>query len=260
MLNSAISLLFSRLPRTRTSARLMTTWYTQFPPSLMNLPNLTELSAIIDIYLRRLTMTPINRLFNTFDVCRHVFQQETPGAFVECGVWRGGHAILAKRLFHLWGDAREVFLYDTYSGMTSPSHDDVEDLTNKSALSLFRNDWLSCSLEEVAKGFLETQTPLDNVRFIAGDVCSTLLVSNNLPTTIGVLRLDTDWYASTSAGIRILYPLVATGGMVIVDDYGHWKGSRKAIDEYFSDVPQPHFHYIDYTCIVGCKPFPHIVP
>ncbi len=226
----------------------------------MNLPNSAELSEILDIYLRRLTMTPIGRLFNTFDVCKHVFQQGTPGAFVECGVWRGGHAILAKRLFHLWGDAREVFLYDTYSGMTSPSHDDVENLTNTSALSLFRTDWLSCSLEEVLKAFLDTQTPLDNVHFIVGDLCSTLLLSRNLPTTIGILRLDTDWYASTSAGIRTLYPLIVAGGIVIIDDYGHWKGAQKAVDEYFFNIPKPHFYYIDYTCIVGSKPSTQRVP
>lgn len=260
MIHKLLLLLFSRLPRTRISILVMTAWYSRYPPRLINSPNAIELSTIIDIYLRRLTMTPIERLFTTFDACKHVFLQGTPGAFAECGVWRGGHAILAKSLFHLWGDSRDVYLYDTYSGMTTPSHDDVEHLTNISALRLFRTNWLSCSLEEVQKGFLETQTPLDNVHFIEGDVCATLLVPSNLPTQISVLRLDTDWYASTRAGVRTLYPLVVTGGLLIVDDYGHWQGARKAIDEYFLNFPKPYFHYIDYTCIVGSKQFTQIVP
>jgi hypothetical protein len=144
--------------------------------------------------------------------------------------------------------------------MTRPSYDDVDNLTNISAISSFRTNWLSCTLEEVQKAFTDTQTPLNNVHFIVGDLCSTLLLSRNLPTAIGVLRLDTDWYASTSAGIRTMYPLVVPGGMIIIDDYGHWKGCRKALDEYFSTIPKPHFHYIDYTCIVGSKLSTEIVP
>ena len=74
-----------------------------------------------------------------------------------------------------------------------------------------------------------------------------------MPRVISVLRLDTDWYESTKAELEILYPKLAIGGVLIIDDYGHWGGSRKAVDEYFANRSRPFLQYIDQTARIGIK-------
>jgi hypothetical protein len=62
------------------------------------------------------------------------------------------------------------------------------------------------------------------------------------------LRLDTDWHASTKHELENLYPIVSKHGIIIIDDYGHWQGSRKAVDEYIQDNQlQILLNRIDYT-------------
>jgi hypothetical protein len=67
---------------------------------------------------------------------------------------------------------------------------------------------------------------------IAGKVEETL--PEHAPESIALLRLDTDWYESTRHELEHLFPRVVAGGVLLLDDYGHWKGSRKAVDEYFA--------------------------
>ena len=62
----------------------------------------------------------------------------------------------------------------------------------------------------------------------------TLKIKKNLPKKISILRLDTDWYASTRVELDILFPLLQKNGILIIDDYGAWSGSKKAVDSYFS--------------------------
>ena len=60
----------------------------------------------------------------------------------------------------------------------------------------------------------------------------TLLEESNLPEKISVLRLDTDWYESSKFELERLYDRVSFGGVIILDDYFHWDGQRRAVDEY----------------------------
>ena len=73
------------------------------------------------------------------------------------------------------------------------------------------------------------------------------------PDTIALLRLDTDWYESTAHELRHLYPRLSRGGILLVDDYGHWSGARKAVDEYFG-ADRPFLHRVDYTARLAVKP------
>jgi hypothetical protein len=66
------------------------------------------------------------------------------------------------------------------------------------------------------------------------------------------LRLDTDWYESTKIELEILYPLLEPGGILIIDDYGHFSGARKAVDEYFKNKIPFMFH-VDYSCRILIK-------
>jgi hypothetical protein len=73
------------------------------------------------------------------------------------------------------------------------------------------------------------------------------------PDSISLLRLDTDWYESTALEFELLYPNLSTGGVLIIDDYGVWAGSRKATDDYFSKVPRPMLVRVDKEVRMGVK-------
>ena len=69
-----------------------------------------------------------------------------------------------------------------------------------------------------------------------------------MPTKLFLLRLDTDWYESTKHELIHLSPLLSPGGVLIINDYGHWQGSRKAVDEYFAEQNRRVYLYrIDYS-------------
>ena len=75
-----------------------------------------------------------------------------------------------------------------------------------------------------------------------------------LPSGIALLRLDTAWYESIKHELEHLYPLLVAGGVIIIDDYGHWKGAKKAVDEYIKDNNLPLLlNRLDYTGRIGIK-------
>jgi hypothetical protein len=203
---------------------------------------------------KKLSMTGRERLFATLLACRHVARNDIEGDFVECGVWRGGHGMIAADIFSRMCKPAKVYLFDTFAGMTEPDMHDIETTTGEQASARYarerkdaRNDWCFASLEEVRRNFLEAGLLSDYVRMIEGDVLETLKDEDNLPNSISVLRLDTDWYESTKLELETLWPRLQPGGILILDDYGHWGGARKAVDEYFEERERPFFHYVDYT-------------
>jgi predicted O-methyltransferase YrrM len=143
--------------------------------------------------------------------------------------------------------------------MTQPTDVDINYL-GESADAKFRDtrrsdhsDWCYAPLEEVKENFANAALSEERVKFIRGDVAETLRQTAELPAAISVLRLDTDWYESTRAELEYLYPRLSSGGILIIDDYGHWGGARKAVDEYFAQRDRPFFQYIDQTARIGVK-------
>src|SRR4051794_5693248 len=72
------------------------------------------------------TMTGVARLQAVVQSVRYLVRRGVPGAFAECGVWRGG-SVLAMILTLQDMDAapRDVHLYDTFEGMTEPTELDT---------------------------------------------------------------------------------------------------------------------------------------
>lgn len=173
--------------------------------------------------------------------------QNIEGDIVECGVWRGGHIMLARMI----SPQRICWLYDTFTGMTAPGPHDVKRSGNKTPRDkMLSKTWTMASLDEVIDNF-KTEKLYDEskLKFIVGDVAQTLLDTINLPDKIALLRLDTDWYESTKLELVVLFPRLVQGGILIVDDYGHWMGARKAVLEYFgSNIKQ--LKHIDYTAVM----------
>ena len=196
------------------------------------------------VYTGGLTMTSRSRLRATLMACEYVVRSGVPGDFVECGVWRGGHGILARKIFDSLQSNKQVWMFDTFSGMTRPSDADIDlkgddrpaSIFKKNQLSENSSDWCNASIDEVKEHVVQEAGSLEGVRFVEGDVSDTLQYRDNIPESISCLRLDTDWYESTLMELRVLYPRLEKGGVLIIDDYGKWAGSKKAVDEYFSQL------------------------
>jgi len=174
---------------------------------------------------------------------------------VECGVWKGGSVLAMIRALQSKGvDDRDIYLFDTFEGMTQPTERDTsrygsqaeEALTH----SLFSADVFN--IDAVRSLILGSGYPESRIHFVKGKVEDTLPVA--APPSVALLRLDTDWYDSTWHELVHLYPRVSGGGVLIIDDYGHWDGCREAVDRYFQEVAAPILlSRIDYTGRVGVK-------
>ena len=216
-------------------------------------------------YVRRneLSMCTYENLIATILACRHIMESNTPGDFIECGVWRGGQAMLAAHTFARNRDPRRVLLFDTFKGMTAPTAADNLIADGSSAQGKYdrkhfdtHTDWCYASLEEVKNNFKKAGLLSPSVEFVAGPVEETLAPGRS-PVVDGldklaVLRLDTDWYESTAMELKILWPKLSRGGICIIDDYGWWSGCKKAVDEYFM-ANRPFFTPLDITARLAVK-------
>lgn len=184
------------------------------------------------------------------DACRRV--RNIPGDVVECGVWKGANIILARKLL----PDRVCWLFDTFTGMTLPAEIDVSQggrVASERYQATLDKGWCRASLGDVRLNLADAGVlDDDRLRFIVGDVTETLQSPACIPEQIALLRLDTDWYASTKIELDVLYPRLSPGGILIVDDYGHWLGARKAVDEYFGGAVE--MQWIDYTAVRVVKP------
>lgn len=211
------------------------------------------------------TMTGPARLQALVDAVRYCVRREIPGAFTECGVWRGGSVLaMILTLQDLGRPDRALHLYDTFTGMTEPtehdvsSHDPPAMQTWAAAEAAESRPWpeffdeSNYNEEQVRQTLLETAYPPDLLKIMAGPVEETLPAT--APDEIALLRLDTDWYESTRHELEHLYPRLADGGVLIIDDYGHWEGARRAVDEYFADNPPPLLlSRVDYAGRIAIK-------
>lgn len=190
--------------------------------------------------VRPFTMTSVEQMLALVDAVDYVLKNDIPGAIVECGVWRGGSMMLAAEVLLRSNAAdRELFLYDAFSGMPPASEDDVrfDGLSTDEVKNIegVKGAWCLATKDEVASNLASTAYPPEKVYIIEGHVENTIPAQS--PDRIAILRLDTDWYDSTKHEMTHLYPRLVSGGVLIIDDYGYWKGSKKAVDEYFGTYP-----------------------
>jgi O-methyltransferase len=196
------------------------------------------------------TMTSEERIISLFESLEYIRLNNIEGDFVECGVWKGGNILgmMEYLSYHNMID-RKVWIYDTFEGMTNPEDDDV-DFNNTKANDIIDSIRCYSPLEEVKINLSSSSLPNDRLVYVVGDICETLDCEKNIPNKISILRLDTDWYKSTKKEMEVLYPKLINNGVLIVDDYGHWKGSKKAVDDYITDQKlNLKIEKIDYTGI-----------
>ena len=206
------------------------------------------------------TLTGPERMVSLIRAIDHIEANSIPGSIVECGVWKGGSMMTAlKRLQQQGNLDRDIYLYDTFEGMTEPTKVDTsfKGLSASKAFEKKDQSWenIECvsTLEEVMQNVNSLDYPSDKIHFIKGKVEDTI-PHKEMPERIAVLRLDTDWYESTLHEMEHLFPKIVSGGILIIDDYGHWKGCKQAVDEYIARNNLKLFlARVDYTCRIGVK-------
>jgi glycosyltransferase involved in cell wall biosynthesis len=174
----------------------------------------------------------------------YILDNNIEGVCVECGVERADVEVMWINELQKHKQVRDIYLFDTFSGLTPPderdygllngwSAQDVKNCWSQHHINDNTNGWCYCPLTEVKERLLNTGYPEDKLHFVVGDVKDTLENVNNLPEKIAILRLDTDWYESTKIELEKLYDRVTPGGLIIIDDYYYWAGQQKAVDEFF---------------------------
>jgi len=212
-------------------------WYYRTPKQDKDEQLLVELIKGILPY----TMVGRGGLIATFKAVKDIEKREVEGCLVECGVARGGSAILmlwTSMLYRdLWLDEREAWLFDSFEGLPEPTTEDgvlrKPQGKDKSSWDLAKGYCLGTQEEVEDLLFNQFEFDRDRVHLVKGWFQDTLPEYREKVGDIAVLRIDGDWYESTRCCLENLYDNVVDGGYVIIDDYA-LAGCRRAVDEFFS--------------------------
>lgn len=224
-----------------------------------------ELRATIK-RVRRHTLSSAARVAALCDSVSYIVENDIDGDIVECGVWKGGSMMAAAlTLLRLGDTSRDLYLFDTFSGMAQPGEHDTPSAYDgyspqrrwrrnreRSGIDDGGSGWAAVGERQVRAAMDSTGYPPERVHLIKGKVQDT--VPDAAPEQLAVLRLDTDWYASTKHELEQLYPRLNESGVLIIDDYGHYEGARRAVDEFVETTDHPLLlNRIDYTGRVAVK-------
>jgi O-methyltransferase len=180
-------------------------------------------AAGMDWPLQGLTMVGLRRLDDLQACLETVVAEGVAGDVIEAGSWRGGASMLARATLDVLGDGRRVYVADSFQGFPEPDAADPE----SDRLRDF--DFLSVPLEEVRESFARLGLE-EGVEFIPGFFEETIPALRDRDWAL--IRLDADSYEATRQVLGDLYPGLAVGGYVVVDDYGSFEGCRRAVDEF----------------------------
>jgi hypothetical protein len=217
------------------------------------------------------TMLPRARLAALYDQVAHCEKAGVKGAFVECGVWKGGAVgLMALALTHMSKfTVRDLHLFDSFQDICEP--DPALD-GEKAVKEVGYVPELSGGPIKSVKGFynavgghgtlfdckalLESRIgyPTDRIHYHVGWFQDSVPAAQKEIGPIAILRIDGDWYASTKVCLDHLYDLVVSGGFVIIDDYGVYEGCKLAVDKFVNERGiTDYFHKVDQACFYFVK-------
>jgi hypothetical protein len=176
----------------------------------------------MDWPLQGLTMTGLRRLDDLQWCVESVVRDGVEGNLIEAGAWRGGASMLMRATLDTLGETgRTVYVADSFQGFPADAAGEDIDLSTY--------DFLAVPLEEVRANFARFGLE-DGVRFVQGFFESTL------PGLAGerwaVVRMDGDTYQATMTTLESLYPGLAVGGHLVIDDYGLIEECQRAVDDF----------------------------
>lgn len=173
--------------------------------------------------IKNYTMVDYERLKNLASIIDIIKNDSIDGEFIECGSWKCGTlgfmSLYSKKINHKCN----IKGFDSFEGMPAPGDFDGNDASS----------WTGKLVVTINEGYENLQKMnVNDVRLYKGFFEETLAANKKEIGKISLLRIDCDWYSSTKTCLDELYELVVPGGFVIIDDYGHWKGCQKAVDEF----------------------------
>jgi hypothetical protein len=194
-------------------------------------------------FVRDYTSVSRERLLNLLNCVENVIKNDIPGDLIEIGVWKGGLIMAMALKCKQMKSNRTIRAYDTFFGMTQLC--ELDGVPNN-----IITDDIRCysSFEETKKNI--DMCKYNYIVYHKGDITKTDL--EEIPEKIAILRLDTDWYESTKFELKHFEPNVVKDGYIIVDDFGHWPGCKKAVEEW-GVGKRYRFFQIDYTGIFWQK-------
>lgn len=199
------------------------------------------------------TMAGYKRLSNVYEIANFIEKNNIRGDFAECGVWKGGCAAIMAYVSKKRKSDRKIWLFDSFEGLPEPTDKDgiiaKGYAKNKTTGKLESINECVGPIEDVKKIFFDIlKINPKNVMINRGWFQDTLPKTKDQIGELAILRLDGDWYESTKVCLDNLYDTVIIGGYIILDDYGHWEGCKKALQEFFeSKNINPPLIKIDYT-------------
>jgi len=218
-------------------------------------PDIDRATQELFYSVQEITLSGMERVAALRQAVEYIVRHNIPGDVVECGVWKGGSmVVIAKTLLEQKAATRKLYLFDTFTGMTAPTEAD-KDLRGTNASNLLEaakeqkansNVWAVAPLEGVKEVMQATGYAPEKIMYVEGRVEET--IPAQAPAQISLLRLDTDWYESTYHELVHLFPRLSVGGVLLIDDYGHWEGARRAVDQYLAQKKvRVLLNRIDYT-------------
>ena len=189
---------------------------------------------------RRLTYLDYRALSDLERSVRALDDKDVPGIIVEAGCALGGSAVVlgsCKRA------DRSLRIYDVFGMIPSPSAADGEDVHARygavvsgvsSGIGGDRYYGYEKDLRDKVANTLRSfglDLSVDRIELIQGLFQETL----NIDEPVALAHIDADWYESVRACLERIEPHLSPGGVLIIDDYDHWSGCRKAVDDYFAD-------------------------
>jgi len=215
-------------------------------PSVVNDFNRYTTKELIPL-MRTWSMVSQPMFEHALTAVQRVNAKNIAGDIVELGVWKGGMTMGMMFVNQQHNQDRHFWLFDTFEGLPPPDSE-KDGVKEKKMWHKFMNQdlkssghdfqegkWNYGNIEVVKNNVFYTGYPKEKIHFIQGKVEDTLPVTA-LPEKIAILRLDTDWYASTAAEYKYLWDRLSPGGLLIVDDFCAWAGSRTATMEFFKDT------------------------
>lgn len=205
--------------------------------------------TIRDVKREKLTYLSFHELLNLTGIAQSIQKQNTPGVFIEAGCALGGSAItLAASKPH----DRPFYIYDTFEMIPPPTDADGEDakrryqiITSHQSTGIDKSTYygyVQNLFDVVHDSFTRLGYPpeTNSIHLIRGLFENTLTVQE----PVALAHLDCDWYDSVMVCLQRIEPNLAIGGTLIIDDYFHWSGSKKAVDEYFTPEKRKNYKFI----------------
>ena len=176
---------------------------------------------------------------------------ELRGEIVELGVFKGNSLFrfikFRDLLEHTF--SRKIICFDVFGEFPKTNFED--DKKEREAFIKETNGGIGISYGELNE-LLKNQKLETNVEIIKGDILSTLpaYLIENPNLKISLLHIDVDLFEASKISLESLYTYVVKGGIIILDDYGDFAGSNKAVDEFFDNKVKikklKHSHAIAY--------------